>query len=297
MDIRFKLYPYPVLAYYSDDYINSNFDVLIDPVKDSYNIKINFLAEINNKELKQFISEGKAQFVYHLECAQTGFRTVACTSRNEFVQPIPDKNLNGRLQVCPFIVATKDIPNYVNESFHEDYRGFKFNIEAGCVMAIGKQVNIDIEKDINDLANTPSVFSITKNADNTVIGMVVDMDQNKIVIKLPEKDYYNYKSIKDELAVQPILNSLIIIPALTYVLEELNHRAATERFEYDSYVWYRAIKKALLSQFNCDIESENFSALNMLETSQKIINTPLSDALHTLSNGYGSLKEEEEDDE
>ena len=26
MDIRYKLYPYPVLSNYSDDYINSSFD-------------------------------------------------------------------------------------------------------------------------------------------------------------------------------------------------------------------------------------------------------------------------------
>lgn len=295
MDIRYRIYPYPVLADYLDDYINSQFDTLIDPVKDGYNIKISFFAETNNSELIHYLSQGRAQFVYHLECAQTGFRTFVQTNSNEITHTISDKNLRGRLQICPFIVAAEDIPNYVNASFHEDYRGFKFNIEAGCIMAVGKQVNINIDKEINDLSNTPSVFSIIKNADETALGMVVDMDHTKIVIKLPEKDYYNYKSVKDEPAVQPILNSMVVIPALTYVLEELNLRTSNERFEYSSYGWYRAIKKALASNFKCDIECDQFSSLNMLETAQKLINIPLSDALQALSSGYGTS--EEEDDE
>ena len=50
MEIRHKLYPYPVLSYYSDDYENSSFDVVIAPQQDGYNIRINFLAELDNTE-------------------------------------------------------------------------------------------------------------------------------------------------------------------------------------------------------------------------------------------------------
>ena len=34
MEIRYKLYPYPVLAYYSDDYKDGSFDTTIDLQKD-----------------------------------------------------------------------------------------------------------------------------------------------------------------------------------------------------------------------------------------------------------------------
>jgi hypothetical protein len=295
MEIRYKLYPYPVLAYFSDDYVDSKFDTVIEVVKDGYNVKFTFLAETDNHELKKYISDGKVQFVYHLECAQTGFRMVVCTDEKEHTHIIPDKNLNGRLQICPFIIAKENIIDYINASFHEDYRGFKFNIEAGCVMAIGKQVNADIEKDINDLANTPSIFSIIKNSDESTLAMIVDMNKNKIVIKLQEKDYYNFKSIKDNPQVQPMLNSLVVIPALIYVLEELARRDQNERYEYSGYAWYRAVKKALQSRFNCNVESEAFNELNMLETAQKLINIPLADALQFLWEGYRNLGEDDEE--
>jgi hypothetical protein len=295
MDIRSRLYPYPVLSYFNDDYIGSSFDTIIAPVKDGHNIRIDFLAEINDTGLSKLLNCGKAKIVYHLECAQTGYREVVSTSKSELSHVILNKMVCGKLQVCPFIVAETDIIDYVNPNFHEDYRGFKFTIEQGCVMAVGKQVNINVDKDINDLSNTPSVFSIVKNDDELAMGMMVDLDYRKIVIKLPEKDFFNFKSLRGEPIIQSVLNSLVVIPALTYVLEEVSKRDPSERYEYSSYAWYRAIKKALAGKFNCDIDSDQLSDRNLLEVAQKLINVPLSDALQTLSSGYGNAIEEEDE--
>ncbi|MGL6201175.1 MAG: hypothetical protein ACRC3H_19820 [Lachnospiraceae bacterium] len=294
MEIRYRLYPYPVLSYFSDDYCGCSFDTAIDAEKDGYALKVTCLGETDNKELWEAIIDDKAKFVYHFECAQTGYREVVSTSKKETVRIIPDKNLNGRLQICPFIVANTDISGYINDSFHEDYKGFKFDIESGCVLAIGKQVNIDIEKEINDLANTPSVFSIIKNSDESIKEMLVDTHQNKITIKLPETDYLNLKSIKSNFGVQPVLNSLTVIPALLYALEEVAKKGIAERDDYSIYAWYRAVRKALKQKFQCDIESEEFSEQNMLGLAQKLINIPLSDALQFLWDGYGTTDEEEE---
>ncbi|MDQ0204129.1 hypothetical protein [Pectinatus haikarae] len=295
MEIRPKLYPYPVLSYYSDDYVDSSFDTVITPVRDGYNIRIDFLAEVNNAGISDLLVSGKAKIVYHLECAQTGYRVAVSTSKYELSHVIVNKMISGRLQVCPFIVAEMEIAEYVNPNFHEDYRGFKFTIEEGCVMAVGKQVNINVDKEISDLSDTPSVFSIIKNDDELVLGMVVDLDYKKIVIKLPEREFFNFKSLKGQALIQSVLNSLVVIPALTYVLEEVSKREPSERYEYSSYAWYRTIKKSLANKFSCDIDSEKFTDRNMLETAQKLINVPLSDALQTLSSGYGNTGEEEDE--
>ena len=295
MDIKYKLYPYPVLSYFSDDYCNCSFETAVDAEKDGYALKITCLGETDNQELAEIIAAGKASYVYHFECAQTGFREILSTSQNEAIRAIPDKKLNGRLQICPFIVATMDIFGYVNESFHEDYKGFKFDIESGCVLAIGKQVNFDIEKEISDLANTPSVFSIVKNSDDSVQEMLVDIHQNKIIIKLPEADYLNLRSIRNNFGVQPVLNSLTVVPALLYALEEVALKNPVERDDFSTYAWYRAVRKALNQKFLCDIESEEFSEQNMLRLAQRLINTPLPNALQFLWDGYGASVEEDDE--
>ena len=64
MVIKSKLYPYPVLSSFSDDYKSGNFDVSITPVRDGYNIKIEYNAILTSKELLKLIDTGKAKYVY-----------------------------------------------------------------------------------------------------------------------------------------------------------------------------------------------------------------------------------------
>jgi len=295
LEIKSRFYPYPVLSHFSDDYVNSNFDVEVSATIDNYGVKIDFSANVNNLELSNLLSYEQIAFVYHLECSQTGYREAISTFLNETLHFVSDKKINGKLQICPFIIAKEEIKGYVNSCFNEDYKGFRFDLEQGCIMAVGKQVDINVENEINDFSNTPSVFSIVKNDNESDTAMVVDFHYKKIVIKLPEKDFYNFKSLRGRAIVQSVLNALVITPALAYVLEEVSKRNAQEKYEYSSYSWYRAIKKALSNKFGCDIEQDGFTEKNMLELSQKLINSPLTEALDTLSSGY--LGDYEEDDE
>lgn len=293
MDIRYKLFPYPVLAYYSDDYRNSAFDTTIDISREGYNLCFHFMSSLKNPQLMQLVKEGKAQFVYHLECAQTGYRKVISTSKKEETRIISNKDVCGKMQICPFIVAVEDITGYSNDFFHEDYAGVTFDIEAGCVMALGKQVNVMIEKEMDDLANVPSIFAIIFNADPNETHMVTDIDGSRIIIKLPSDDYTNYKALNQNALYQPLLVSLVIIPALVYALDEIKTRPCTERYEYEERGWYRTIRKTLQSKFSCDIESEAFNSKNSLELAQKLIDEPLHDALRVLANSSGTGEEED----
>lgn len=291
MDIKYKLYPYPVLTDFSDDYIESTFESLVDVSKEGYNIKFDFIAETDNIQINELINVGKAEFVFHLECAQSGFRKVVRFQENEFSYLVSEKNLNGKLQICSFIIATENIHKYTNNSLNDDYKGFVFEIEQGCVMAVGKQTNVDIEKEINDFINTPSIFSIVKNADETVTNMLVDMHRDRITIKLHENDYYNYKSIRSNVTYQPLLNSLIIIPALIYILGEIKNMKFEDLRDLEDLRWYRALKKAL-RKFNCDINSNGLSTIDIFEIAQKLINVPITESLSALAIGY----REEEDE-
>ena len=192
MEIRPKLYPYPVLSYYSDDYVDSSFDTVITPVRDGYNIRIDFLAEVNNAGLSDLLASGKAKIVYHLECAQTGYRAAVSAEKNEFSYVIVHKMIAADCKSVRSLSET-EISEYVNLNFHEDYRGFKFTIEEGLRNGVGKQVNIDVDKDISDLSNTPSVFSIIKNDDELALGMVVELTI-KNSYQITERDFSTSKA-------------------------------------------------------------------------------------------------------
>ena len=297
MEIRYKLYPYPVLSSTSDDYIDSNYDSDIKVSQDGYNIRISFISELVNPELSALISEGKAAFVYHLECAQTGYRTAVSTSEAEKTISIPDDKLCGKLQICPFIVACTDIPDYVNSYFNEDYRGYKFQIEAGCVMAVGKQVNCEIDKERNDLVNAKSIFVVTKNADAAATDLDVDIWQNKITVKLPEKEHTHFKNLSKVPEVQQSLNALIIIPALIHTLSEVNSKTPEERYtSFSTYNWYKSIKKAMKKRFQKDIENEDLLTNEVVLYAQRLIKSPLSMALEYLALGCPNSGDGDDDE-
>lgn len=218
----------------------------------------------------------------------TGFRTVVQTDKVSEVYTLLNKAVNGKLQICPFVVAVDDLKGFTSPDFHEDYQGIAFDIEAGCVMAVGKMVTVDISKDIDDLANTPSIFNISKNPDESCKQMLVDMSQRKIIIKLPLSDFYSYKALSATPLAQPILNSLTVVPALVYVLEELRALPIQERSENSDTLWYKVLSKALLTQFDCDIESEEFNNQNCLILAQKLINNPVTDAFTFLTSSFGA---------
>lgn len=290
MELRNRLYPYPVLSPFTDDYINSSFETIVDLERVEYSLRVHMWSELRNDELKTLLESDKVKYVYHVECPQTGYRTAVASNTEETFHEIADNKVRGQLQVCSFIVANDNFSDYSNACLHEDYSGFTFEIDAGCIMAVGSQVNFEIEKDLNDLSFAPSVILICKNLDEDTKGVIVDMNHSKLIIKIPEKAYYNYVSLTKEIEAKSILRSMIIIPAIAHALQEVAKRDPQSRFEFSRYSWYLALKKNLLEVFACDIESDTFVDQDMLNLAQKIINNPLDGALEILARDFGAIE-------
>ncbi len=289
MDIRYKMYPYPVLAYFLDDYKDKHaFDVKITQVKDGFNTKLVFEATLTNKELLGLVRSRKALFVCHLECSQTGFRKVIRTDRFSLSYVLSNREVKNIVQICPFIVATEDITSYSSTDFDDDYKGMTFDIEEGCILAVGQQVDADVSDSIDDLANTPSIFSIVQNTDEAIQEMKVDGNGDKIVIQLPFNDYYSYKSLSQNPKFEPVLNALTIVPALVFVIEEMKQWNREEMNSREiNCGWFRSIKHVLSKEFNCDVES-GLSDMDSMELAQKLIGSPLPSAFAELSSGEGT---------
>lgn len=295
MELKTKLYPYPVLYKKSDDYIDSSFTGDADVSLEGANLCMHFSVDLKNEKLAELVEEKKAAFLYHLECPATGLRTAHCYEPGESDLLIPQQKVRGDFQVCSFIAALTDIKQYTNAQFNPDYRGAYFDIDAGCVLAVGEQIHFNIDPQLDDFSNTPSIFSIIKNADPAISVMCVELDGHKIRVYLPQTDYANYKTLKTNACYRPVLNSLIVLPALIFTLEEICSTAADERADqYGEYRWYKSLRKALL-KMNLDCESVDFinaaKEKNMVVHAQKLIGQPTSAALNFLRDDVGEEDE------
>lgn len=140
MDIKYKLYPHPVLITDTDDYINSAFSFTADVSKGVREFGFAFSMKLKNKGLCSLIEMDVAEFLIHIECPQTCYRNIVTSSEDSFDTKIQEKFLNGKVSLCAFIVAKKDLPSYTNSDFNPDYEGRSFFVDRGSILAVGGAV-------------------------------------------------------------------------------------------------------------------------------------------------------------
>jgi len=283
MDIRYKLFPYPVLSPFSDDYINSGFIAEIIPVRDMKDIVIKMNVLLDNKELEQMIKEDKAEYVFHIECSQTSYREILKSCSEENIKRIPERKLNGRVTICTFIVAKENLYNYSNSCFNNDYENMSFNIEKGSILAIANQLNIDITKETEELEKIPSIFSVVRRNVDDDLGMQIEMNSDKIKLLLCNQEFYYYRNIASIDAYQPLLHAALVLPALIYVFETLKYCGAEEYEQYEQYRWFKAIEKQLKKyniEFNREFLENNYS----YEIAQKLLGLPIGRGLSAINN-------------
>lgn len=285
MQLRNRAYSYPVIVEGGQYYKDSTFTSSVSQSMDGYDIKLTLSVALNDKGILYLINAGDAVYVHHIECPQTCYRKVLKTKESVVETRLKDADVNGIVQICSFVVADKDIVKYSNSSFGDDYSGCKFDIEKGCIMAVGNQYNLRVEKQRDDLRNTSSIFSIVKNSNEKEDTMVIDLNKQKIVIALPENTYRQYCNIQSYADNQPIMHSMVIVPALIYCLAELR-AAGSELDDYENYRWFRSLRKAC-GKINAALDEEGLKTINIVKVAQKLLNTPIVKAMEFFAAGGG----------
>lgn len=287
MQIKNKYYPYPVIAAGNDSYEDATFTSDADYAIDAHNVKLTLCAEIDNQLLNDMIKNGAVKYAHHIECQQTCFRKLVLTDEKIHEEIIHESLLNGIVQVCTFLMADEDLVGYANPNFAKDYRGIKFNLDRGCVMAIGSQINIAINKDKEDLSRTSSIFSIRRDHDPSHTELQVSTTGSKIVVLIPEKTCNQYLNLSNQAMFVPVLHSMVIMPALMQVLSELKEAAQQNAlYNYEDLRWFRGLKKTA-EKLEISFDQDALTQINAFKAAQQFLDTPVVKALANICSGEG----------
>lgn len=288
MDIRHRLYPYPVLSDMTNDYVNSSFCMQLEVSQGIKEICLLISLQLENKEIEQLIVDGKAEYVIHIECSYTSYRTVIKTDESEIRKRIPEHKLNGKVAVCAFIVAKKEILQYYNSSFNEDYGGMHFSLNRGNIIGIGGQINIEVTKEVEELSKIPSIFTICRCAADIDESMKIDITGEKIAITLCNRSFENYKLLSGVPTMLPVLHSMLIVPALIYTFEMLRKEGISE---FEDLRWFKSIKRTL-NKNNMILNEALLDTIPSFELAQKSLDLPINRAFDALVS-MGMTDEEE----
>lgn len=278
MDIRHRLYPYPVLSDMTNDYINSSFSMNLEVTQGMKEICFSISLCLENEEIKQLIADDFAEYVIHIECSYTAYRTVIKTNETEIKKIIPEHKLNGKVAICAFIVAKKEMPKYYNNLFNEDYGNMSFSLNRGNIIGIGGQVNIEITKEVEELSKIPSIFTICRCAEDVDESMKFDITGEKITITLCNESFENYKILSGSPILLPVLHSLLIVPALVYTFEMLRKEGISE---FEDLRWFKSIKRTL-GKNNMILNEELLDCIPSFELAQKSLDLPINRAFDAL---------------
>lgn len=289
MEIKYKLYPYPVLWNKNDDYkMPSEFSAEIKTEENFKNTKLKIKFFLKDKEIEKLIRENKAEYVVHIEGTRTYFRDFISTRETEITHDLKDRDILGKLEINFFILAKQDIRGYRNDNFNEDYSSEAFNLKKGNIIAIADGYRFDIEKNDDELGKISSIFSICKKETVEQTGMTVDMSYEKIRIGLNITDYVNYSQLSQNPNKVDSVNSIIIFPALIYIFEQLK-KDFTET-DYTEYKWFRALEN-IFKKNGQELNKELLENEISIDLAQRVLNYPIERAFNSLTN------EDEGDDE
>lgn len=278
MELRDRLYPYPILAAFKDDYYDSEFDVFVEPTISSKKISFEFMYNLINEGLWDLISSNKAKVVVHIECPSTSFREVIEIKNTGMIYSIDSGKINNVIQICSFIIANQDIENYINEDFNDVYSDMDFFIGKYNFLAIGSQFNIPIEKDYDEIKNVSSIFSVFPGLDENMEFIERDFFQDKIHIKIPKKQFDMYKISIRNPKNHSYMHAMIIVPILIEIIESLKSGGWEE---FEELRWFKSLEKSLRKN-GIEFNEESILNIDVFSFVQKIMESPIIISLENL---------------
>lgn len=278
MQIGKKGFPYPILnnAKNFNCYVNDTYALVLEEVEDGDNyILKNAHIETNSKLLKELLDNKKAKAMIMIECSPTLFKHSEEISTEPKDIIIPINKLSGRVEISSITYATDTINDFKSSDFIDDYYGYSFKIEKYCPIALDDGIVSKIEYDDLEDKKVSSIFSVVKSFDSDKKLMNVINDDKKIKIELPEHEYENFDRLNGQSIFQHIFFSIIIIPALSMCLkeiqDELKYQNKIIEDIIDVHTWFLSVQNSYKKLTGIELTEEVFMALDVLELSQMIM--------------------------
>ena len=277
MQIGNKLFPYPTINNIGlrNCFKETTYSFKCNDYSDGQNYVLeNACVEINNENIKRSINEGYLGIGLIIECSATVYRKMFEVSIEPRTINIPIGDLRDKVEVSCYIYAKKDIDNFMDNDFLEDYMGYSFKLDKNDIIAIDDGYTTSIDYDESVDKKVSSIFQIIR--DKSAKDMIIEKKFKKIVVSLPDQEFSYYDILRKNDNFQNIIFAMIAIPALTYCLKDLQDKIKIEEYDLDSiemdYHWFISVRNAHKKQFGTELTSELFKNTDVSVLAQKLLN-------------------------
>ncbi|MCB6435869.1 hypothetical protein [Thomasclavelia ramosa] len=283
MQIRNRLFSYPVYSNDVDDYKINSFSFEYDIENNGDFIKIIYFTKILNENIIHKIREKVIKLTILIECPKTAYRQLFILDELKGDLEIPSQILSSKVEICCLLIANSNFIINKECGISSDYLNTSFSIKKGFIIGYDNAYPFIVDKVKEDNFKPSSIISVVKKLDlDNQMDIDLDNDQ-KIKIQLGKEMYRYFVQLQGQDKL-PIVHSLIVLPALVYVISQIKDVSIRET--YEEYYWYRCIAKQL-EILNIDIDSSVFKSMTALSIAQELLKCPLKKALVNLTTTEG----------
>ena len=242
---RLKSWPHPVLRKDSKDYQNVEFQVTFDELDrrihtTEFGIDVSFA--LSDPDLLQLIEHGHAEYAILAVCSRTHYRRVFSHSDDHIRISAADGEIAGTLELTPFIVAVRELPQFSGRAWHTDYQGREFRINSGAVLAIDDTAEYLI--DLAEEAPVSSCIAVSVAPHLDPGRWNCGLDDERIMLQMSVPDYESFLDAREAVKSTPdamyIMNA-IYLPGLIYAMTQADQSPQ----DYESLRWYRSVDARL----------------------------------------------------
>jgi hypothetical protein len=287
MQINQRLYPHPVLSWFSDDYPKGIFQPALQVLPNKSFFRIVLVCKTSSKAIKGLIADKKAAYCIHVECPSTRFRSAFVSYEEGFEVDIPVSDLEGKVEVSRTVVCTVGIKNFSSEEFHSDFSGRSFDLAPGDVVAVAETVEFPAIKKDDELAKLPSIFSILRSQEVNPEDIDVDLGDQKLKIVLSPDLHKKFLGLNADVVMRATLCSSLLIPALICALEHI--RYTDEASALLDRRWFNVLSKRM-RDIGIDPQNLKDCSESSLVIAYKLLDKPLTksfDDLESLLKEFG----------
>lgn len=195
----------------------------------------------NNRDIRQWVEEGRAVYACEVACAKTMLRRCVTSWEPQFELSVPCHDVCERIVFHCFITVCRPIPAYTNRNFHPDYHGCTFDMEPGDILAAFPPCHFDTDIRYDRLLAAGSYMQIIKDGQRNEVWF--DAAGEKILIHLPTRlfNLYDKPGVK---GAREVMHASLALNALTYALMQL----AIYPEAYEEKLWARCVLYRLVNE-------------------------------------------------
>lgn len=273
--------PYPLLAPWTNDYVNADFAASVPNavLQNGRHINLTVKFNLTSHTLKELVSNDQAKYVALITCPSTFSREEYPVDQDdEAVIFLESGDYDQELALTPYIVALQEIKGFTAPEHADEFKLHKsdgFDIPSAAILAVGDSSRITLEEG----GSVESIIDLARNDHVEAGTFVIDLGDNRITIYMSRGDKERIETLRMQGISSNEMAALFPAIYLHAVVEALQNLKVLDHADKQ---WTHSIRRAL-ERASIKVDDDELKS-NALKYAQVLMRQPVGRFLTAFTN-------------